>query len=688
MADVNNRTQGRHFKQPGDASPARTADSYSRTQAGSRPQADYGSPRPAQADFGSRRPAQAGAAPSASRGVPEGEPLYLLPHSDSTSSGSSRRGKGSKRRRSSRKKSKAPVIALAVVLVLVAALAGGGVFAFVSARNLKSQASEVMQNVSAISDAVSSQDYAAASQAAQRVASLAGEMDQELSSPIWTIASLVPVYGQDVSSVRTLVSSFSGVANDALVPLTKTLEANPVDSLISSDKTVNVPAVVQLLDAVQDAAPAMQTCADAVASLPQLHISQLEELVSSAKSKISQVNGAFQSAADFAPLASSVLGAEGDRTYLVVAQNSAEMRASGGFPGSMGALQIKNGAISLGDFSTVYDVMAEQTPASMNITEQEISLFGGFMNVACDAGMDPDFTRVAAIWAAAYEAKTGTHVDGVISVTPSVVQDLLSITGSITLADGTELDGTNATKVLQHDLYWKYLSADSSVANGNDITDGLFAEAAALSFDKLFSSLNSETLMKFSTCMTEGMSKRTVMFWLSNADEQSQLASLNCSGALNSDPAKPAVGTFFSLWIGSKMGWYIDIDNKILSSQENADGTYTYRVQTTFANTATEDEVSRAGNYIAGYLDGFDQDNLYPYLLVYAPAGGTISSFEATGGAQFTETEHEGLQLFEAVRPDLRAGESIVCTYEVTTSSEATEPLTFMSTPTLTDYRG
>ena len=80
--------------------------------------------------------------------------------------------------------------------------------------------------------------------------------------------------------------------------------------------------------------------------------------------------------------------------------------------------------------------------------------------------------------ATAYVEPTGVHVDGVISVTPAVVQDLLAIAGPITLSDGTVVDGTNATKVLQHDLYWNYLSKETSMSGNGDVADALFAEGS------------------------------------------------------------------------------------------------------------------------------------------------------------------------------------------------------------------
>lgn len=587
-----------------------------------------------------------------------------------------------------KKRSKTPFIVAGIIIVLLGVLGGVGAAALFSAKDLKAQASEVLTYVDSMSESVKAQDFNSASESAQQIANLSGDMSDKLSSPLWTAASFVPVVGQDITSARTVVGSLNDVANQVLVPMMDTIASNPLSEFITSDKTINAQAVSQLFGALASAAEPMQECTDTIEDVPAFHISMLEEKMGPVREKLVKVNGLVQKAADLAPLAESILGAKGDRVYLIAAQNSTEMRASGGFPGSIGALRITNGKIELDDFSTVYDVMADRTSDAMGVTDQEKALFGeGFMMVPRDAGMDPDFTRVAEIWASAYTEKTGVALDGVISVTPAVVQDLLAISGPITLADGLMLDGSNATKVLQNDLYWKYLSSNPSAEGGNDAADALFAQAADLAFENFFSGLNSETLMQFMKVMMEGFDNRSVMFWLTNADEQAKLDALNCSGALVTDPSEPAVGTFFSLWIGSKMGWYIDIENEITASTDNADGTRTYSVKTTYRNTASADVIATAGNYITGALAGFDIDNLYPEIFVYAPTGGSISNFSATNGAQFVETEHEGLQVFHASRPDLRDGESITCTYDVTVSADATEELRFMSTPTLTKYR-
>lgn len=580
-------------------------------------------------------------------------------------------------------------IIIGVVAVLLIALVAAAFAAVGSAKEMKSQATQVLQDVKSIQTAIGENDYAVAAQSAQQASELTGSIAGELSSPLWMVASIIPVYGQDISGMRDLMTALDNAFDEGLVPLTKTLEANPPDSLISADRRINVAAVTQLLDAVQDAAPSMQKCADVAESLPEMHIEQLKSVVDPAKEKLTTINATFQKAAALAPVAGPVLGANGNRTYLIVAQNSAELRSSGGFPGSMGTLEIRDGEIILNDFAKVYDVLTDTNPSSVSITDEEYALFGAAsMDCPRDAGIDPDFTRVASIWAASYEERNAAHLDGVISITPSVVQDILAIVGPVTLSDGTELTGSNATKVLQSDIYWKYLAEGADPDDtGGAVTDALFAQAAHETFNKLFSNLNADTLIKFASCMAKDMEDRTVMFWLTDEGDQAILASLDCSGALNDDPMRPELGVFFSLWVGSKMGWYVDIDNQVLESKKNADGSYTYKMQTTFTDTVSSEEIVAGGEYIIGDIYDYEYGILYPCLYIYAPAGGSISNLESNSSVAFEEARHDGLQAFKAWRTVLRPDQPIVCTYTVTTAPNASQEMKIVCTPTLTEYR-
>ena len=171
---------------------------------------------------------------------------------------------------------------------------------------------------------------------------------------------MLPIVGSDVKGVQTIASALADASDNAIVPLTSSLSTTPPSACIDADGKLNIAAITTLLGAIQNGAPAMQRCTDELSSLPAFHIEKLQKLVGPAQEKITGINDVFQEANTFAPIIGSMLGANGNRTYLLAAQNTAEIRASGGFPGSMGTVSIDNGAIELGDFTKVYDMMAEE----------------------------------------------------------------------------------------------------------------------------------------------------------------------------------------------------------------------------------------------------------------------------------------------------------------------------------------
>ncbi len=585
-----------------------------------------------------------------------------------------------------------------MVAVLVIVCGVYGVALGSSAMNLKSQASSAMNQVNATQKAIEQRDFASANSSARQLQQTAYQMDQDLSSPLWSVASVLPVVGSDIQGVRTIASVLNDASANALVPLTSTLQQTSIDNLVE-DGTIDTAALSTLLSAIQSAAPAMQSCTERLNALPNMNIPQLQQVVGPAKEKLSGINDSFQAAAAIAPIAGNLLGANGDRTYLLAAQNTAELRAAGGFPGSIGTLTISNGHISLGSFTKVYDMLNEDTSSSITLTSEEKNLFYGYTRYSWDNGYNPDFARVGQIWAASYNDRNSAHVDGVISLTPSVVQKLLaSLNTSITLTDGTKLDGSNATKVLEHDLYWKYLSKEAVVSSGgNDITDALFSEAAGLAFEKVLNNFDSTMLTKLSSVLLESVSDREVMMWMENSTEQNALETIGATGALDSSTQQqPTLGVFANIVQASKLGWWYGLETNVGAVQTSADGTRTYHVTTTISNYLTSSELANGGSYIisnAGTLNGI---NSFVYL--YAPAGGSIENVTSSNGCQFTSAEYKGLQVMytpnvgsdvNAAYPDFLVpnGENVTVSYDVVLPASAEGDLQLAQVPTLQQYR-
>lgn len=598
-----------------------------------------------------------------------------------------------------RKKHTKLIVCIVVIACLLVGTCGYGAALALSAKNVKAQAETALSNVNGIQTAIAGQDFATAAKNASNLQSSAQAMNEELSSPVWNVAAMLPVVGSDVRGVQTIASALADASDNAIVPLTTSLSTTPPSACIDADGKLNIAAITTLLGAIQNGAPAMQRCTDELSSLPAFHIEKLQKLVGPAQEKITGINDVFQQANTFAPIIGSMLGANGNRTYLLAAQNTAEIRASGGFPGSMGTVSIDNGAIELGDFTKVYDMMAEETPAQCAITDEENALFyPWYTQYSWDNSFNPDYPRVAGIWAAAYQEKTEQSVDGVISITPTMVQDLLAATGdSFTLSDGTTIDGTNATKVLQHDLYWKYLSSGSTFEVGNAISDALFAEAAEHAFHSALENMNASSLMKLVSTMMGGLDDRRVMIWLADATEQSYIEDMGYSGSMTAaTQQQPTLGVFINFWAGSKLGWWLGMDTQISSPVTGNDGSRTYHVTTTLMNYLTSQEAKEGGKYLVSDNDKSlgDAD---PFIYFYAPAGGTISDVAASNGATLGKATYQGLDVtftcqvgdFSVLpKPNnpLPVESTVTYSYTVTLPAGVEGDLQLATTPTLTKY--
>lgn len=598
-----------------------------------------------------------------------------------------------------RKKHTKLIVCIVVIACLLVGTCGYGAALALSAKDVKAQAETALSNVNGIQTAIAGQDFATAAKNASTLQSSAQAMNEELSSPVWNVAAMLPVVGSDVKGVQTIASALADASDNAIVPLTTSLSTTPPSACIDANGNLNIAAITTLLGAIQNGAPAMQRCTDELSSLPTFHIEKLQKLVGPAQEKITGINDVFQQANTFAPIIGSMLGANGNRTYLLAAQNTAEIRASGGFPGSMGTVSIDNGAIELGDFTKVYDMMAEETPAQCAITDEENALFyPWYTQYSWDNSFNPDYPRVADIWAAAYQEKSEQSVDGVISITPTMVQDLLAATGdSFTLSDGTAIDGTNATKVLQHDLYWKYFSSGSSTSESNDMCDALFAEAAEYAFDSALENMNASSLMKLVSTMMGGLEDRRVMIWLADASEQSYIEDMGYSGSMTAaSEQQPTLGVFVNFWAGSKLGWWLGMDTQVSSPVTGNDGSRTYHVTTTLTNFMTAQEAKQGGGYIVSDNDKSlgDAD---PFIYFYAPAGGTISDVTASNGATLGKATYQGLDVtftcqvgdFSVLpKPNnpLPVESTVTYSYTVTLPAGVEGDLQLATTPTLTKY--
>lgn len=140
------------------------------------------------------------------------------------------------------------------------------------------------------------------------------------------------------------------------------------------------------------------------------------------------------------PVLAAALGAEEPARYLILFQNTAELRLSGGFPGTVALVTFDHGQLASYEFHDVYDLQqAYQAGRTEPITPPlPIARHFGHDELPIqDATWETDFATGAARLVEMYRATGWPAIDGVAAVTPAVVSDILDLTGPVTV----EVDG-------------------------------------------------------------------------------------------------------------------------------------------------------------------------------------------------------------------------------------------------------
>ncbi len=504
-----------------------------------------------------------------------------------------------------------------------------------------------------------------------------------LSATMTNLGDSMPSLNAELKNIQKILDLVDTLAETVLEPLLEQYRKHPFSDFRSGEG-VSTKLLCTYLDFAESLMPGIEGLVEQAASVDLSLVDGDGEIAGYLESMDGLLEMYHKDEAAFDRL-KSMFGGNEDRVYLIAAQNSSEIRSSGGFPGAVGVVRITDGVLVVDDFKKVYNVLAAYTPAKANITRVENELFHYGLQAPRDADHCPDFERVAYIWSLGYEAGMGEPVDGVITMTPVVVQRLLNVLDEeIKLFDGTILNGDNATRGLQYDLYYKYYS-NSVYQQGRDrYVDQLFADAAKKSLNLAMDNLSLSDFSSYLDMFGECIEDRTFMVWMKDEAEQNIIRALEWNGGLNTDPKNPKTGIYYTSTDASKMGWFLNMDAEIGAPSKNEDGSCTYPVTVTFYNVIAEDEIRNASWYIIGVNS---RGGIIGSAYFFAPAGGMIHDISVSTNAKFQMSNYHDLDLAYMPPFEIHPGELITVTYNVTTAPGVETPLELSMTPTVQNYR-
>ena len=572
------------------------------------------------------------------------------------------------RRIKRKKRIRMMLIVIGALLLIIAALAA---WLGLSALKAKNEVEAAIQAASRIQSQVQAGDTDKAQASIEAFSQHIDATYAQTKQPVWKLATLVPYYGSDVKATRDMVHILEDVSNNALPKLAKAAQALDFNSIGIKDGTIQLGDMASV---AQDLAAANGVVADAGVDMGKIgdtHIPQITEAVQQGRSKFKELASLTDAAsrlADVLPkmfdLDSSEGSSSGPRTYLVLAQNNAELRATGGIPTAWATLTIDAGKISMSTFGDPpRNGLFSQDEAASVLTAEERNLFSTKMATDYpDINFTPDFPRVADIARQIWHRAGHDGVDGVISVDPVFLQRLLKVAGPVTLSDGTVMSGDNAEQRILNQIY---IDTDTQAEQ----TD-FFTMAASEIFTHVLKNVdgkNQQLVQTFQKSVSDGH----LYVWSAHEGEQQRISGTTIAGELQSNPAHSVTGVYFNDATMGKMDWYLKREVTSTYDKTYPSGAKQYTIHIKLTNTADAAKVNAAPDLLRGYDHNGNPrtGEIETVLYVYAPDEGRIVDWTQDFD-QFAV--HDGLTV-GVKTVTLRPGESFETTVHVLASPTADE---------------
>lgn len=310
------------------------------------------------------------------------------------------------------------------------------------------------------------------------------------------------------------------------------------------------------------------------------------------------------------------IGANGKRRYLVVFQNSRELRPTGGFIGSYALMDLKDGSIEKIEIPAggSYDLRGGlnrriEAPSQLRLVNARWEFQ--------DANWFADFPTSAQSLVWFYERSGGPTVDGVIAVNSNMMEDLLAAVGPVAMPEyGKTIDAENFHLETQKSVELEY---DRETNRPKQI----ISDMAPKLLQKLVDG-GAKDMPKLASVFGDALAAKDVQVWFRDAEAQTAAGGFGWTGELAPSEGADFLAVVDTNIAGGKTDGAIEADIR-----------HETRIDVTGAIvdtvTVTRKHTGKKGELFTG-IKNID------YLRVYVPKGSELLSadgFEAPGAGYF-----------------------------------------------------
>lgn len=561
------------------------------------------------------------------------------------------------------------------------ALVGAGAFSVLAAAWVTWQAwqvqrdlGEAVDHANAFRAALENGDDAAAERELAALRDSSGTAADRTSGSTWSLVTHVPVVGDDAAGVRVASEAVHILATEGLESLLAV--SNDLDVLLPRDGGVPIDAIHELEGPVVEAhaaiarAEALLSAEDSSGYADSLKV-QYRDLLE----QVTRANDAMASAETAIDVLPEMLGEDEPQRFLLVFENNAEIRATGGLPGTVAVVQAVDGQLSLERQVAIASLGRAEQPV-LPLTDPERKLYDDVPAVYLQSSnMTPDVPRAAdlmrARWAEEYPRD---RIDGVILVDTVTLGYVLDATGPV-VVDDVELTGDTLVEELLHGTYLR-------LPGQHGEQDAFYDDVTSAAFDRFTTGLTDGTGLV--RALADAAGEGRVFVHSFDPAVQEQLAGTAIAGELITDPANPApqVNVTLNDTTGSKMSYFLryDVDVDATYCGDDRQG---LSGSARLWSVAPADAAQLPDDITGGGITGTPRGRQVVTVRVYGPVGGTVKDFKINAEpARLIRVDQDGRPV-GMTYIELGPGETVDVSWEMTSGGGQTEDAELAVTPGL-----
>jgi hypothetical protein len=364
----------------------------------------------------------------------------------------------------------------------------------------------------------------------------------------------LPVLGDDARAVALAAKVLDDLGEDGLPPIVESAEQVTGGSFRPRDHQFPLERIAAIREPAKQSEAAFDAAADDLRGTDTDGLlgpvaARFDELRSLVLTSRDTLGSAYRAAA----MMPDLLGQDGPRRYLLVFENNAELRSTGGLAGSVSVLVADHGHVEIVDQEATHSFgITRRSPVPLTTEEKDV--FGPALGqYFLDASLTPDVPRAAELMAAHWDRAYHQRLDGIFLVDPVAVSYLLTGTGPVDVPGFAPVSSLTVVSSVENEIYKQTTDFAAHDTYQNAVAKAVFNAFADGRGDPA----------QVITGLVQAVAEGRIRMHSFDGDVQDRIAGTAIAGELPQD--EPAVGVYLNDGTGSKMSYYLEYDVTVVA---------------------------------------------------------------------------------------------------------------------------